>query len=68
MTGFTCGRGLAYCADNKGCYEKEGRCDGLFDCRDHSDEKNCHSIIHTTPKRMYDLFFLIVFFVIPSVN
>ena len=56
MTHFTCERGLVYCEDNKGCYEKAGRCDGTFDCRDHSDEKNCHGIINTTPKCMYSFF------------
>ena len=56
MTVFTCERGLAYCADNTECYSKNGRCDGTFDCRDHSDEKNCHGHINTTPARMYDFF------------
>ena len=26
VTVFTCEHGLAYCTDNKGCYEKAGRC------------------------------------------
>ena len=56
MTDFTCERDLDYCADNRECYEKDGRCDGIFDCRDHSDEKNSHNIKHTTQKRMYGLF------------
>ena len=56
VTVFTCERGLAYCADNKECYEEKGRCDGKFDCLDHSDEYNCHGHIHATPKGMYDLF------------
>ena len=58
-TVLTCEGAQAYCANNMECYSKSGRCDGAFDCRDHSDEKNCQGHLHTTPKRMYDLFSLI---------
>ena len=51
-TVFMCERGLAYCVDNKGYYDKKESCDGTFDCLDHSDEDNCHSHIHACPKRM----------------
>ena len=56
MTVFTCEDGLTYCADNKGCYDKTGRCDGIFDCRDHSDEYNCQGHIPGTAKSMHKFF------------
>ena len=58
VTAFTCEHGLAYCTDNKGCYEKAGRCDGVFDCRDHSDEYNCKGHIHVIAESMSNFFSL----------
>ena len=58
MTVFTCEHGLAYCTDNKGCYEKVGRCDGIFDCRDQSDECNCKGHIHVIVENMSNFFSL----------
>ena len=57
MTVFTCEHGLTYCTDNKECYDKTGRCDGISDCRDHSDEYNCQGHIPATAKSMYNLFY-----------
>lgn len=30
------------CLDNRKCIAESSRCNGIFDCQDHSDEHNCN--------------------------
>jgi len=41
---FHCANKHAYCANMKECYDKDARCDGVIDCSDKSDEKNCPTL------------------------
>ena len=67
-TVFDCGFGQAYCKDHTECYEKTGRCDGVYDCRDHSDEDHCEGHKHSKTKRMYHFLTFTSLFCTPSVN
>lgn len=29
------------CLDNLKCIDESSRCNGIYDCQDHSDEQNC---------------------------
>lgn len=38
---FSCQSYEFACASGDQCISSSYRCDGVFDCRDHSDEQNC---------------------------
>ena len=41
-----CKKGQFNCSDGSMCIEENWKCDGDFDCLDHSDEKNCGERTH----------------------
>lgn len=48
---FVCASYQFACASGDQCVSSSYRCDGVFDCRDHSDEQGCRkfTIDHTSP-------------------
>lgn len=41
---FSCQSYEFACASGDQCISSSYRCDGVFDCRDHSDEQNCRML------------------------
>lgn len=33
------------CENKHGCYSLRQRCDNVYDCKDHSDEAHCNSVL-----------------------